>query len=422
MKKEGGLEKSHEHRHDVDMQTYTKEPMNASEQFCPNLTCCARGQIGQGKIRIHDRQRQRYRCLTCGRTFQARRGTMLEGLRKPTELIVMVVTLLAYGCPLQAIVHAFGLDERTVASWRDRAGRHCEQVHHALIEQGNLDLVHIQADEIRVKGRSMIAWMGLTMMVSTRLWLGGVVSLTRDTALADRMMRQVRACSQAACALLVSTDGWAAYPNSIKRAFRDKVKETLGRGRACLRVWPQLCIATVIKRTEKNHVVEVTRKMTLGTVERALTLLQASRGGTTINTAFIERLNGTVRERLAALTRKCRHAARRLDGLHRGMYLIGCTYNWCWPHHELSKATHMGFACTPAMASGLTDHIWSVGEVVTYKVAPPPFVEPKRRGRPRTRPVSVPTVPKRPRGRPRTHPLPDATRPKRPRGRPRKIA
>ncbi len=146
---------------------------------------------------------------------------MLEGLRKPTEVIVIVVTLLAYGCPIQAIVHAFGVDERTVASWRDRAGRHCEQVHHALIEQGTLDLVHVQADEIRVKGRSMMAWMGLSMMVSTRLWLGGVVSLTRDTALADRMMRQVRACSQATCALLVSTDGWAAYPNSITRAFRD---------------------------------------------------------------------------------------------------------------------------------------------------------------------------------------------------------
>jgi hypothetical protein len=146
---------------------------------------------------------------------------MLEGLRKPSELIVTVVTLLAYGCPIQAIVHAYELDERTVASWRDRAGRHCEQVHHALIEQGTLDLVHVQADEIRVKGRSMMAWMGLTMMVSTRLWLGGVVSLTRDSALADRMMGQVRACSQAACALLVCTDGWAAYPNSITRAFRD---------------------------------------------------------------------------------------------------------------------------------------------------------------------------------------------------------
>ncbi|MBF6607076.1 MAG: hypothetical protein IVW53_16060 [Chloroflexi bacterium] len=337
-------------------------------------------------------------------------------------MIVIVVTLLAYGCPIQAIVHAFELDERTVASWRDRAGKQCEKVHHHLIEQGTLDLVHVQADEIRVKGRSMIAWMGLSMMVSTRLWLGGVVSLTRDTALADRMMRQVRACSQAACALLVSTDGWAAYPNSIKRAFRDKVKETAGRGRACLRVWPQLCIATVIKRTEKKRVVEVTRRMTLGVLSQASRLLQASQGGTALNTAFIERLNGTVRERLAALTRKCRHAARRLDGLHRGMYLIGCTYNLCWPHHELSKAKHRGFACTPAMASGLTDHIWSVGEVLIYKVAPAPWVALKRRGRPRTRPMPDPTLPKRLRGRPRKHPLPDPTLPKRLRGRPRKLA
>jgi superfamily I DNA/RNA helicase len=74
---------------------------------------------------------------------------MFEGLRKPMEVIVIVVTLLSYGCPVQAIVHAFGLDERTVASWRDRAGAHCEQVHHALIETGKLDLVHVQADEIR---------------------------------------------------------------------------------------------------------------------------------------------------------------------------------------------------------------------------------------------------------------------------------
>jgi hypothetical protein len=129
---------------------------------------------------------------------------MWEGLRKPTELIVIVVTRLSYGCPLQAIVHAYGLDERTVASWRDRAGTHCQLVHQALIEQSQLDLIHVQADEIRVKGRSMIAWMGLTLMVSTRLWLGGAVRLRRDKSLADRLMCQVRACAQALCAVLVN--------------------------------------------------------------------------------------------------------------------------------------------------------------------------------------------------------------------------
>jgi hypothetical protein len=145
---------------------------------------------------------------------------MFEGLRNPKALIVIVVTLLAYGCPIQAIVQAFGLDERTVASWRDRAGKHCQQVHQAVVQQGQLDLVHVQADEIRVKGCKMIAWMGLAMMVSTRLWLGGVVSLTRDRSLAERLLWQVRSCCQPLRALLVCTDGWNAYPGSIRRAFR----------------------------------------------------------------------------------------------------------------------------------------------------------------------------------------------------------
>src|SRR2546421_11832932 len=132
------------------MQTCT-EPMDASKQFCPNEACSARGQKEQGTISIHDRKRQRYRCKVCKGTFSARRGTMLEGLRKPRDLIVIVVTLLTYGCPVQAIVHAFGLDERTVAAWRDRAGSHCQQVHQEVVEQGRLDLMHVQADEIRVK-------------------------------------------------------------------------------------------------------------------------------------------------------------------------------------------------------------------------------------------------------------------------------
>lgn len=318
----------------------------------------------------------------------AQAGTMFEGLRKPKAVIAMVVTLLAYGCPIQAIVQAFGLDERTVASWRDRAGSHCQEVHQAVVNQGQLDLQHVQADEIRVKGCKMIAWMGEASMVSTRLWLGGVVSLTRDRALADRLLAQVRASCRPFQALLICTDGWHAYPGSIRRAFREKDKVTAGRGRACLRVWPQLCIAVVIKRTEKKRVVEITRKMVQGTLELAQVLLLASQGGTVLNTAFLERLNGTMRERLANLTRKCRHAARRVEALESGMWLLGCTYNFCWPHHELSRraARLAGVRgeelVPPAMASGLTDHIWSVQELLSYRLAPPPWVAPKRRGRP----------------------------------------
>ena len=324
---------------------------------------------------------------------------MFEGLRKPMDLIVIVVTLLTYGCPVQAIVHAFGLDERTVADWRDRAGAHCQKVHQEIVEQGRLDLMHVQADEIRVKGCKMIAWMGLAMMVSTRLWVAGVVQVSRDRSLADRLMSQVRRAAQVLRPLLVLTDGWAAYPNSIRRAFREKVKQTSGVGRACLQVWPELHIGTVIKRTQNKRVVEITRRMTHGLLAQAEKLLMQSQGGSVLNTAFIERLNGTFRERLASLTRKSRHAARRLRALETGMYLIGCSYNFCFAHHELSKASHVGSSCTPAMAAGLTNHIWSVGELLTYQVAPPLWVEPNPPGRPRKRPVSDPVTTRRARVR-----------------------
>lgn len=326
---------------------------------------------------------------------------MMEGLPTPTEVVVMVVILLAYGCPIQAIVHAYGLDERTVVDWQKRAGKHCQQVHHALVEQGKVETHHIQADEIRAKGRKMVAWMGLALDAKSRLWLAGVVSLRRDRELADRLLRQVRACCQFVQALLVCTDGWNTYPKSIRRAFREKVKKKEGPGRACLEVWPNLCIATVIKHTKKKRVVQVIHKITLGTLEKAQQLLTMTRGCQQFNTSLIERFNGTMRERLASLTRKCRHAAQRLETLETGMYLIGSTYNFCWPHHELSTSKHFGSPCTPAMAAGLTDHIWNVRELLSFKVAPAPWVQPKRRGRPRKETLSDRSRPQRPPERPR---------------------
>ena len=200
--------------------------MDASKQFCPNESCSARGQTGAGNSSIHGRKRPRYKCQTCGKTFSARQGTVLEGLRTPQDVVMKVIILLSYGCPPQAIVHAFGVDERTVADWQRRAGQHCQQVQEALVQHGTVPTQHVQADEIRVKGRRMTVWMGLAMMVSTRLWVAGVVQVSRDRSLADRLLSQVRRSAQVLRPLLVLTDGWAAYPNSIRRAFREKVKQT----------------------------------------------------------------------------------------------------------------------------------------------------------------------------------------------------
>jgi transposase-like protein len=379
--------------------TDVPQKMDASQLFCPNLECPSRGLIGQGNIVSHGSKRPRGKCKTCNKTFSTRKGTALEGIRKPDRLFVTVVILLAYGCPTQGIVHAFGLDERTVANWQQRAGKHCESVHKEKIEQGILNLIHVQADEIWIKMRGAVAWVALAIMAPTRLWIAGQVSKTRDRNLIDSLMEQVRRCSKEMAALLICTDGLAAYPKSILRAFRSKVKNPYGVGASRKEVWPRLYIGTVIKYTAKRRVIEVVRWMTYGQWRKAKRLLKLSKGGKKLNTSFIERLNGTFRERLASFTRKCRHAASKIETVHAGMYLIGCTYNFCFPHHTLSKSKAkggFGFSCTPAMASGITNHIWSVKELLTYKIPPPPLPVPKKKGRPCTKQRENLSIPKKP--------------------------
>ena len=270
---------------------------------------------------------------------------MLEGLRKPAELIFLVVGLLSYGCLLQAIVHVFGLDERTVAAWRDRAGQQCQQ----------LTLTHVQADEIRVRGKKEVFWMGLAMEVSSRLWLAGMVQTARDQVLADRLLQRVRRCAHGASQLLICVDGWMCYPDAILRAFSQQVK----RG---IQVWPQLIIGHVIKTHKHSHLESVKQTLLCGEEKGLKACLERSRGGTKINTTYIERLNGTMRERLASSTRTCRHANWHRSAFQWRMYLIGGTYNFCWTHQHLEQ--------TPAMAAGLTYHPWSLKEVLTYKVSP----------------------------------------------------
>lgn len=226
---------------------------------------------------------------------------MLEGLRKPAELVMIVVGLLAYGCPLQAIVHVFGLDERTVAAWRDRAGQQCQRVQQAVVEQGKLTLTHVQADEIRVKGKKGILWMGLAMEVSSRLWLAGVVQPTRDRVLADRLLQAVRRCACGASQLLVCVDGWAAYPNAILRAFPTQMKQGIQASCEQMQFWPQLIIGQVIKTQKKYRLVEVQHTLLRGDEQGLEQCIEQSHGGTQINTSYIERFNGTMRERVTHL-------------------------------------------------------------------------------------------------------------------------
>ena len=196
--------------------------MNPQAQFCPNEACPARGQSGEGNIGVHSRKDSMYICHVCKKTFAERKGTLFHGLRTDEVTVTQVVTLLGHGCPRQAIVAAFGLDERTVKNWEQRAGLHCEGVHGHVVGGSKVDLQHVQADEIRAKMQGAVVWIAMAIMVSTRLWLGGAISARRDKKLIRRLADQIQA--MALCRpLVLAVDGLPSYIGAFRQAFRAKL-------------------------------------------------------------------------------------------------------------------------------------------------------------------------------------------------------
>jgi transposase-like protein len=96
--------------------------MDPHEQFCHNRRCRAYGRSGEGHLVIHSHKERPYRCKRCGRTFTETKDSAFYRMHKPRWLVLAVMTLLSYGCPVQAIVVAFDLDERTVARWQRESG------------------------------------------------------------------------------------------------------------------------------------------------------------------------------------------------------------------------------------------------------------------------------------------------------------
>jgi transposase-like protein len=358
--------------------------MDPHKRFCHNKRCWAYGRAGEGHIVIHSQKERRYRCKRCGQTFSATKGTALYRVHKPHELVTTVVTLLAYGCPVQAIVAAFGLDERTIYRWQRESGRQCQRVHEHIVQAGGVLLDHVQADELRVRVVGGVMWLASAILVSSRLWLGGVVQIRRDRALIRTLLEGVRACG-AFDTLLLCTDGLAAYPKQALSVLREPLR-TGRRGRPRLLLPEGVMVAQAIKRYARRRVIGVVRRVVRGTEEAVGERLRSIQGATTavINTAYIERLQATFRSRLAPLVRRTRAAARQRATLEAGMWLVGTVYNFCRVHCSLRLAGNGAglrqrwVERTPAQAAGLTDHRWSVHELLTFSVPPTP---PKRRGR-----------------------------------------
>ena len=344
--------------------------MDTEGVFCANPACADRGVKDGGNVKVHSRKERRFRCRTCGKTFAATKGTPFFRLHKDQSLFLCVVTLLAHGCPVPAAVAAFGLDERTVADWQHKAGGHCEAVHRHHLETKRLDLAHVQADELYAKRQGGRSWVAMAMAVPSRLWLGGVLSPVRNMDLIQELVSMVRLAWRPGAALLICVDGLSSYVTAFWRAFREKVM-TGRRGRPPYRLPEGVWLAQVVKGYSGRRLSEVVRRVVWGTLEQVLGQLAGTATGAQINTSYIERLNATFRACLAGLTRRGRRLVKDEEVLEKGMYLVGCTYNSCKAHRGLRLRQERGkkfLQRTPAMAAGWTDRVWSIRDLLSFRV------------------------------------------------------
>jgi hypothetical protein len=288
-------------------------------------------------------------------------------LKKAPELFALVVTLLAYGCPVQAIVMAYALDERTVWAWLRRAGAQCQRVHVGVVPAAGLALEQIQADELKVHTYWGTLWLGLVMMVRTRFWLGGAVAPRRNQSLLQQVFGWAQRFGSPGC-VLVAVDGLNLYLQVIPTLFRRQWQWV----KAAWTGWTEVAIVQTMKQKGGKR-GRIDRQLAQGDEQLVRHLIRSSQGKGWINTAFIERLNATFRLRMACLVRHGRQLVRQPETLEAWMWLVGSAYNWTSYHEALAVELHLpngkrrSLRRTPAIATGLTDHRWSVSELLWWK-------------------------------------------------------
>ena len=201
-----------------------------------------------------------------------------------------------------------------------------------------------------------------------------VVPGRRTLASCESVVQAVKDKTGARTDLLLTSDEHSSYQTAIAKVY--KVPEPASKDKAVdakestepkNKLPPDLCYATVRKTREKGRVVEIVIALVIGVVSLLRDYLTRSRVSNTVNTAFVERQNGTDRGQNSRKRRKTYGFSKKLDVHHAMTYFTLYSYNFCWPVRTL--ATHNGsqkVKRTPAMAAGLTDHIWSIEEWVTY--------------------------------------------------------
>ena len=382
--------------------------VDTSRHFCPHTACDYRGWLGLNNLRANGHPSggpwRQLHCLGCSGFFPEHHGTIFHGKQAEVELIVRVLACLAEGLGIRATARVFEVDPNTVLHWLVDATAQLKafssyflcEVH---VQQVQLDELYAvlsavkdgqmrEEEAIRRLSRSP-QWVWTAIDPQSKLLLAITVG-PRTQAMAQRVVHQVMEVLAPGCLPLFITDGFKEYMSALLSHFGYWVQppRRQATGPAPAPRWmplPELLYAQVIKTTRRRRLVRVSHRVVFGTFEAVQQVLAAC--GWQINTSFVERLNLTIRQHVAAIGRRVSTLCKGEEGLDQQLALYHSYYNFCLPHGSLRQplpqpvpTNGTGSAkqwrpCTPAMAAGLTGHVWTLKEVLLYRV--PPWPQPQ---------------------------------------------
>jgi IS1 family transposase/transposase-like protein len=382
-----------------------RRSLDTQHHFCPDQECSYYGWTGRGNVRSNGHPGgkvwRQLECVSCHGYFQQTHGTPLHGKRVAPDLLVWAVGALAEGLGIRAVARVFEVDPNTVLAWLVEAADHLKVFSQHFLH--NVQVTQVQLDELyavlsAVKNGEVSEpeaiqrlsrsphWVWVAIDPVTKLLLTLDVG-DRTLAMAQHLVHQVVHVLAPDCVPLFMTDGLKDYTMALLTHFGQWVQPSRlqTRGPVPKPRWmplPQLLYAQVVKSYRRRRVVRVRRRVVFGTLARVNRVLATT--GWQINTAFIERVNLTIRQHVAAVGRRVITLCKSAEGVHHQLALYHTYYNFCLPHASLrvplprplptngTGSAKQWCPCTPAMAAGLTDHVWSVREVLLFRVPPWP--------------------------------------------------
>jgi len=376
--------------------------------FCPHTDCDYRGWLGLNNLRANGHPSggpwRQFHCTSCDGYFPEHHGTIFHGKQAAVELMVRVLACLAEGLGIRATARVFEVDPKTVLHWLVEAAEQLKAFSSYFL--CDVHVQQVQLDELyavlsAVKDGQMSEEEALRRLSRSPQWVWTAIdpqskrllAITvgpRTQAMAQRVVHQVMEVLVPGCIPLFVTDGFKEYMSALLSHCGSWVQPERHQatGPVAKPRWmplPELLYAQVIKTTRRRRLVRVSHRVVFGTCEAVQQVLAAC--GWQINTSCVERLNLTIRQHVAAVGRRVSTLCKGEAGLDQQLALYHGYYNFCLPHGSLRQplpqpvpTNGTGSAKqweprTPAMAARLTDHVWSLQEVLLYRV--PPWPQPQ---------------------------------------------